>query len=291
VQVVESVAELRATLGPTRRGGRSIGLVSTMGSLHAGHLRLAEEAARENDLVVMSIFVNPAQFGPGEDFERYPRDIGGDRRLAKASRSIDVLFLPSVEEMYPGGPKNQRFWIDPGVLGEILEGASRPGHFRGVATVVAKLFNMVEPTQAYFGQKDAQQAIVVQWMVHDLAFPVKIRVIPTVRDADLVAISSRNVYLTQEERAEAPALHAALSWAEKAVREGLVDAPTLDSEVRREIEQRAPSARIDYVAVVDPATMEPIKGAIVNRALVVLAVYFGHTRLIDNVVVDVSHEL
>ncbi|HLJ68976.1 MAG TPA: pantoate--beta-alanine ligase, partial [Chloroflexota bacterium] len=212
LRLISDRDELSRELRAARAAERAVGLVPTLGYLHAGHAALMRQARAENDVVVASIFVNPTQFGPTEDFERYPRDLVRDRALAGAEGAA-ILFVPSVETMYPEGPENQRVWVDPGELARHLCGASRPTHFRGVATVVAKLFNMVSPDRAYFGAKDAQQAIIIRRMAGDLAFPVEVQVVPTVREPDGLALSSRNVYLSPAERAQAPALKHALDLA------------------------------------------------------------------------------
>lgn len=274
--------EMRLTAEDARRAGRSIGLVPTMGYLHEGHLELARHARRENELVVMSLFVNPTQFGPAEDFDRYPRDRERDSRLA--APLVDVLFAPDVVTIYPDGPEGQQVWVDPGPLAEHLCGAARPGHFRGVATVVTKLFNMVRPDRAYFGQKDGQQAVIVSRVARDLAFPLEIRVIPTVREPDGLALSSRNVYLTPDERRQAPALFGALQAARRSIEEGERDAQRLERTVREHLGVEAPRARVDYVTVVDLEHIQPVTGEI-GDALVAVAAYFGETRLIDNLIV------
>lgn len=256
-----------------------------MGYLHEGHARLTQAARRENGLVVMSIFVNPTQFGPSEDFDRYPRDIARDRELAEAW-GTDLLFTPEVEEMYPNGPDGQQIWVEPGRLADHLCGPSRPGHFRGVATVVAKLFAMLEPDRAYFGQKDAQQLIIVRRMARDLGFPVDVRGVPTVREADGLALSSRNVYLNQDQRDQAPILHRALLDAARRVESGERSPAAVEADVRWRINTGAPGARIDYVSVVDAETLQPLEGPIQREVLIALAVYFGRTRLIDNVTVS-----
>jgi len=280
---ITTAGEIRTATAEARCAGRSIGLVPTMGSLHAGHLALAAAARGENDLAVMSLYVNPTQFGPNEDFERYPRDLGNDRRLA-ADAGVDILFAPAPEVMYPSGAAAQRVWVDPGSLAAHLCGASRPGHFRGVATVVAKLFHLVSPDRAYFGQKDGQQAAIIQRMTRDLAFPTEIRVLPTVRESDGLALSSRNVYLSPEERAQAPALSAALRWAGERVAHGDRDPRTLEAGMRALILERAPLARIDYVTVAEAESLQPASAPI-GDALIALAAYLGTTRLIDNVMV------
>jgi pantoate--beta-alanine ligase len=279
-----SVLELRQLVRAARAGGDAVGLVPTMGALHAGHLRLAEVAGEENELVVMSIFVNPTQFGPHEDLARYPRDLDRDRRLAQDA-GIDILFVPDVDAVYPGGADEQVVWIDPGPLAAHMEGASRPGHFRGVATVVAKLLNMALPDRAYFGQKDAQQALLVTRMVQDLAFPVELRVIPTVREPDGLALSSRNVYLTSEQRAQAVSLHAALQLARQMIASGERSSAHITAAMRALIGRDAPAGRIDYVEVADLATLVPLTGSVKADALIALAVSFGSTRLIDNLIV------
>ncbi|MBV9278505.1 MAG: pantoate--beta-alanine ligase [Chloroflexi bacterium] len=284
---VVTAASLSDAVRQARCAGRSVGLVPTMGYLHVGHLRLAARARAENDLVVMSVFVNPTQFGPNEDFERYPRDLERDRRLAAAA-GVDLLFTPDLETIYPGGPEAQAVWVEPGPLAEHLCGASRPGHFRGVATVVAKLLNLVQPDRAYFGQKDAQQAIILTRMARDLAFPVEVRVVETVREPDGLALSSRNVYLSAAERAQAIVLHRALQLARSMVEAGERDAQVLEGGMRRCIAEAAPLARIDYVTVADLQTLRPVRGALTGDALIALAVYFGPTRLIDNEVVSLS---
>ena len=279
MRVVRTVAALRRAVARARRGGVRIGFVPTMGALHDGHLSLIRRARRETDFVVVSIFVNPTQFGPKEDFARYPRTFAADRRRA-GSAGADLIYAPAASEMYPEG---FRTYVE--VTGDIaarLEGASRPGFFRGVATVVAKLLNQVQPDVAYFGQKDAQQARVVQRTVRDLDIPVRIVVCPTVREADGLAMSSRNRYLRADEREQATALSQALKQAEELFASGVAEADRLKRAMRAVI-RRAPAARIDYVEVVDAETMEPLR--VVDRpALVALAVFIGTTRLIDNTV-------
>jgi len=280
---IEQVAELRAAIQEARRRGQTVGFVPTMGYLHEGHLALVDAARGEDDIVVMSIFVNPTQFGPKEDFERYPRDLERDRRVA-GKRGVDLLFLPDAETMYPAGPGGQVIWIDPGPLGRYMEGASRPGHFRGVATVVTKLFNLVQPDRAYFGQKDGQQALLVSRMVQDLAFPIEVKIVPTAREPDGLALSSRNVYLSGEARAQAGVLYHALQLAQAAILAGERDVWRLEETMRAFITGTAPAARIDYVAIANLHTGRPIDGKLDADALIALAVSFGATRLIDNLV-------
>ncbi len=264
-----SLAEARAALsGP-------VGLVPTMGGLHEGHASLVRRAREECRSVVASVFVNPTQFGPGEDFSRYPRDEAADLALLE-SLGVDVAFVPVVESVYPAGATTA---VDVGRLGEVLEGAARPGHFRGVATVVTILFSLVVPDRAYFGQKDGQQAVVVKRFVRDLGLPVEVVVCPTVREVDGLALSSRNRYLSAEERAAAPALHCALQAAADALESGEQSADRLRELMRAEI-ARAAGAAVDYVSVADADTLDEL--ATVDRpALASLAVRFPSTRLID----------
>jgi pantoate--beta-alanine ligase len=256
-----------------------------MGYLHRGHQKLIEQAVSENDLVVVSVYVNPSQFGPTEDFERYPRDAERDVAMAAESGAA-ITFLPSDEDMYPEGVGGQRIWVDPGDLASHLCGASRPAHFRGVATVVAKLFDTVQPDRSYFGQKDAQQAIILKTMVRDLAMPVEVRIVPTVREADGLAISSRNVYLSPDERGQAVALKGALDLADGAYGAGERDAGELRRLMRTYLDKRAPLGRVDYAEIVNLETLSPIAGGMESDALAAVAVFFGKTRLIDNVVLS-----
>lgn len=284
MDVIEDAGALRKRLAEERCRGGSIGLVPTMGYLHAGHLRLTEVARGENDIVVMSVYVNPTQFGPSEDFDRYPRDLVRDQELA-SSAGVDILFAPATATVYPDGPSGQRVWVEPGTLAQHMEGASRPGHFRGVATMVAKLFNFVQPDRAYFGQKDAQQALIVSAMARDLAIATEIRIVATVREDGGLALSSRNVYLSPAEHVEAAAISRALRWAREAISCGERDSRALEEGVRRRITADAPAARIDYVAIAGLADLRPLEGPLREDALFAVAVYFGRTRLIDNVIV------
>lgn len=277
-----SVGETRQAIAAARRAGRAIGLVPTMGALHAGHASLIRAARQETGLVAVSIFVNPAQFGPNEDLARYPRPIERDVELC-AREGADLIFHPMPETIYPQGFQT---WVQVAELEKGLCGASRPGHFRGVATVVLKLFNIVQPDVAYFGQKDAQQARLLAQMVRDLDLPVQMRICPIVRESDGLALSSRNAYLSAEERERATVLYRAL----ETVR-GQIDAGERRSEtliaIARGMVDATPGARIDYIEVVDWETLRPV-GAIQGKVLIALAVYFGTTRLIDNILVDVS---
>jgi pantoate--beta-alanine ligase len=273
MKVISAVAEFKEA---RRQIDGTVGFVPTMGYLHEGHLFLARQAKAENDVSVVSIFVNPTQFGPKEDFARYPRD--PERDLAMLEREkTDLVLMPPVEEIYPVGAST---WVDVENVTKTLEGATRPGHFRGVATVVAKLFNIVEPTKAYFGQKDAQQVVVIRKMVTDLNMNLEVVVVPTQREPDGLAMSSRNVYLNPQERQAAVVLWRSMNLAQGFWQKGERDAEKIRHEMVALIEKE-PLARIDYVSISDPRTLEElsqIKGA----ALVSMAVYVGKTRLIDN---------
>lgn len=272
--VARTIAELRAA----RHGlPGPVGFFPTLGYMHHGHLSLVERARRECGSVVASIFVNPTQFGPNEDFNRYPRD--EERDLAMLDQAgVDLVVVPAVEEMYPAGDATRVRVVG---LSEVLEGERRPGHFEGVATVVAKLFNIVQPDRAYFGRKDAQQVLIIERMVRDLHFPVTIVRCPTVRESDGLAASSRNVYLTEEQRAQAISLSAGLQAAEAACAAGERDADRLRQLVREHIES-APLASIDYLSLADEATLRELNGRLDGPALLSLMVSFGDTHLIDN---------
>ena len=254
-----------------------------MGYLHVGHMALVEAARRDSATVVTSIFVNPTQFGPGEDFERYPRDEDRDIALLE-QHGCDLAFIPTVDEIYPPGDATR---VVVRRISEVLEGARRPGHFDGVATVVTRLFNMVQPERAYFGQKDAQQVAVLDRMVTDLAIPVSIVRCPIVREPDGLACSSRNVYLTPEQRAQAVALSEGLRRAEEAFAAGVRDPAQLRALVAAPLAAR-PLAEIEYISVADAQTLDELDGSITRAALVSLAVRFGSTRLIDNTVLAPS---
>jgi len=274
MQVVETIGETRKL---RQSFGNSVGLVPTMGYLHEGHLALVKQARRENSVVVVSIYVNPSQFVSGEDFGAYPRDLSRDLKLLEQEKT-DVVFVPSDDVMYPPGFSS---WVDVGKVTERLEGASRPGHFRAVATVCTKLFNIVQPTRAYFGQKDAQQAIAIKRMVAELNMNLEIVVVPTVRESDGLALSSRNVYLNPDERRPAAVLFEALSLAKQLWQDGEKDGNNIRQQMVWRI-QREPLAQIDYVSIADSNTLEELKH--VDRpALASLAVRIGKARLIDNV--------
>ena len=264
-----------------RQQDRTIGLVPTMGALHDGHLSLVREARRMCDVVVVSVFVNPAQFGPGEDFERYPRDLTHDAALL-TDYNVDYIFAPTPEEIYP---KNFSTYVAVEGLSEQLEGTSRPGHFRGVATVVTVLLNIVRPDFAFFGQKDAQQTLIVRRLVRDLAFDTEIVVLPTVREETGLALSSRNAYLNEEERHAAPVIYRALTRAKEAYKDGERNGSRLAGIVRSTIESE-PRARIDYISITDADTLEKLDKLDDRTVLIAAAAYFGKTRLIDNIVLN-----
>jgi pantoate--beta-alanine ligase len=275
MQVFRTIAEFsrwRAAATP------SVGFVPTMGYLHEGHLSLVRRARSENDSVVVSIFVNPTQFGPHEDFQRYPRDLNRDLGLLDTAQ-VDAVFTPAVDEMYPAGASTM---VEVEALSNILEGASRPGHFRGVATIVCTLFHVVHPDRAYFGEKDYQQLQVIQRMVHDLRMPVKVIGCPTIREPDGLAMSSRNVYLSPPERQAAVALSRALSQAKRLSKDDVWEASRLQDEVQKMLDKE-PLIRTDYVAIVHPQTLQPVDTAVTAEAVMCLAVWIGRTRLIDNI--------
>jgi pantoate--beta-alanine ligase len=275
--LIRSFSELRAVLSAARRTGESIGFVPTMGALHAGHGRLIEVARQETTLVVVSIFVNPTQFDRNDDFERYPRDLVPDLAFCDA-RAVDVVFAPEAAEMYPGP---QRVFVDATVVTDHLCGHFRPGHFRGVATVVLKLFNIVQPDRAYFGEKDAQQLALIRRMVQDLDVPVTIVPVPTVREADGLALSSRNARLNAGERVVALALYRALQIARNRIAGGAVDAEEIKQPAVAELNAE-PGLRVEYFEIVDPDEMQPVS-RIAGPVLAAGAIWVGSTRLIDNV--------
>ena len=279
MQIARTVADYRAqraALVAARPG--LVGLVPTMGFLHDGHRSLMRRAHEECATVVTTIFVNPTQFGPNEDFTRYPRDEARDFAICEAE-GVDIVFAPSVEEMYPDGAETT---VSVGPLSTILEGAARPGHFDGVATVVTKLFAIAQADRGYFGQKDAQQLMVLRRLAEDLRFPIEVVGCPIIREADGLALSSRNVYLSAKERAQALSLSRGLREAEAMWAQGVRDAAALRRRVRQKIEAE-PLAEIDYVSLADQRTLDELRGAVGTPALLSLAVRFGATRLIDNI--------
>ena len=282
MDVVKTIAEVRRHVAQARREGKVIGLVPTMGALHAGHASLIDAARVECSFVVVSIFVNPTQFGPNEDLSRYPRTPQQDIDICR-NHGGDVVFMPDANEIYPPGGNPTQVSISR--LGDSLCGASRPGHFTGVCTVVSKLFNMVQPDKAFFGAKDFQQAAIIRQMTADLNFPVKIIVCPIVRESDGLAMSSRNVYLSKEHRQQAVALSAALKMAAELIRDSHPPSADVIEAIRKHIHSHAPDGTIDYVEVVEPCSLRPAEET--NRSVcIAMAVRFGATRLIDNVVVE-----
>jgi pantoate--beta-alanine ligase len=274
MQIARTVTEMKAL---RMKSLGSVGFVPTMGYLHEGHLALVKQARTENSIVVASIFVNPTQFGPAEDFKTYPRNTDRDLAMLRKART-DIVFMPSAEEMYPEGFNS---WVEIEKITDRLEGSFRPGHFKGVATIVAKLFNIVEPTRAYFGQKDAQQALVIKKMVADLNMNLEVIVAPTVRESDGLAMSSRNVYLNPQERQAATALFKALTLAQNMREKGERNAETIRHEMASLI-NKEPLAKIEYISIADTQTLEELS-EIYNQALASLAVRIGKTRLIDNI--------
>lgn len=282
--VVTDIAPLREAIAAARRQGRTIGLVPTMGALHAGHLSLIETARAETDFVIVSIFVNPTQFGPAEDLSRYPRPFARDLELC-GEAGVDLVFHPEPAVLYP---PDYRTYVEVTSLQDVLCGASRPGHFRGVATIVLKLFNLVQPDRAYFGQKDAQQARIIRQLAHDLNVPVEVRVCPIVREADGLALSSRNQYLEAQERRQAVVLYHALNEARRRIEAGERNAAALRQTMIGVIAS-APDAVLDYAAVVDADSLETPTRLVPGRAvLLALAVKFGGTRLIDNLQLQIA---
>ncbi len=280
LKVFTTVDEMRNASRAARHAGKRLGFVPTMGALHEGHLSLVRAARASADVVAASIFVNPTQFGPAEDLAKYPRSLERDRELLERE-GVELLFAPSVEEMYPAGVVT---WVTVEGLSDKLDGGSRPGHFRGVTTVVAKLFHIVEPDAAFFGQKDAAQVAIIRRMVSDLKLPVEIVVCPIIREPDGLAMSSRNAYLDPEQRQRALVLRRALKRVEELVDAGERNAEKLAAAGRQEFE-REKSVRLDYFAVVDPDTLEKVND-ISGGALVAVAAYVGSTRLIDNLVLS-----
>lgn len=280
IKVVRSPKAMQKIADEIHRRGKIIGFVPTMGYLHEGHLSLVRIARKKSDYVIVSIFVNPTQFGPHEDFAQYPRDFERDKRLL-IKENVDYIFYPTAKSMYQ---ENYKTYVEVMDLSDVLCGKSRPGHFKGVTTIVAKLFNIVKPDLAVFGEKDAQQAIIIKQMTKDLNFPIKIIIAPTVREKDGLAMSSRNVYLTPAERMQAPILYQSLQHAKKMIENGEKDSRKIIG-VMRELINYMPDANIDYIAIVDAKTLKPID-QIKGETLIALAVKFGKARLIDNVIIN-----
>lgn len=283
MKAITTIKSARAEIAAARKKYEIIGFVPTMGALHEGHLSLVRKARSQCGFVVVSIFVNPTQFGPGEDLGRYPRTLKRDISLLKKQKA-DMLFCPSVKTMYG---LNHSTFVEEEVLSAGLCGASRPGHFRGVCTVVTKLFNIVQPDRAYFGQKDFQQARVVERMAADLNMPVSIKICPVVREKDGLAMSSRNCYLTPVQRAQAPVLYAALRAVRNKAQRGMRSAAGLKRIAAGIINSEMPDASVDYIKVVDYLTLQEVKN-INRKAIMALAVYLGKTRLIDNIIIQVA---
>ncbi len=277
MRIIRSPKVMQRICGGLKREGKIIGFVPTMGYLHEGHLSLVRIAKKRSDILVVSVFVNPTQFGPKEDFKRYPKDFKRDRFLLEGE-GCDFIFAPRTKDMYPDGYLT---YVSVDKITRGLEGAIRPGHFRGVTTVVSKLFNIVRPDIAVFGQKDAQQAVVLKKMVDDLNYGIKMIIAPTVREKDGLAISSRNVYLSREERKQAKVLYQALSAAKEMIKKGERKADKVTSSMTALINKQ-PLAKLDYVAITDANSLEPLK-RIRGEILISLAVQLGKTRLIDNV--------
>ena len=282
MKIIRSINQMQEFALRAAASQKTIGFVPTMGALHQGHLSLIRQARKDNDLTVVSIFVNPAQFGPREDFKKYPRVFKRDAAFCK-KEGVDVIFYPQAKAMYPD---NYQAYVNVEDLSSPLCGKPRLGHFRGVATVVSKLFNIVRPNSAYFGQKDAQQSVIVKRLASDLNFPVKIKVMPIVREVDGLAMSSRNRYLNQKERRDALVLYKALRLAQHLIKSGLKDSSRIILRMRQLISKKR-RAKIDYTAIVDAQTLEPIK-KIKAGCLIALAVYIGKTRLIDNIVIELK---
>lgn len=282
MKLVKTVAELREEITAAKLAGKTIGLVPTMGALHEGHASLIKAANMENDFVVVSVFVNPTQFGPNEDLEAYPRTLDADCKLAE-SMGADIVFAPSAKEMYPS---EDMTWVEvTGNVTKVLCGRSRPIHFRGVTTVVSKLFNLAQPDRAYFGQKDAQQVEVLKRMVKDLFFNLQLRIMPIVREADGLAKSSRNTYLSASEHEAALVLSRSLKKAQERFAAGERDAAVLTEAVRAEIAAE-PMSDIDYVEIYRLPELQPVDGPLTGSNLLAVAVKFGTTRLIDNVILE-----
>lgn len=281
MRVIEKISDLKAVIRSQKLAGKTIGFVPTMGYLHEGHISLVKASREENDYTIMSIFVNPTQFGPNEDFEKYPRDMERDTRMAEEA-GVDIIFAPTKDEMYPDRYKT---YVEVEDITSVLCGKTRPGHFKGVTTVVAKLFNIVEPDKAYFGQKDAQQVIVIKKMARDLNMNLEVVTCPIIRECDGLAMSSRNTYLSSEERKAAVILSKSLFEAQDLIKKGERDAAELVKYISEKI-STVDFAKIDYIEITDAENLEKAD-VISGKVLIALAVRFGKTRLIDNVVMEV----
>ena len=284
MEVAETIKSVRSLVKAAQSKGKNIGFEPTMGDLHIAHISLIEAAIQKCDFVVVSIFVNPTQFGPGEDFEKYPRPFESDLEICRKA-GVDIVFAPSPQEMYK---KENLTWVNVEKLTEPLCGRSRPRHFRGVTTVCAKLFNIVEPDVAYFGQKDAQQAIVIKRMVADLNMPLEIVVCPTVREPDGLAVSSRNKYLSEQQRKDATYIYKSLKKCKSLVEAGTTDSKTIIGEMKQILNQVS-SIEIEYISIVDAESLQELE-RIAGKALAAVAVKIGSARLIDNIVVDAGRQ-
>lgn len=281
MQLIKSINSVKKQIKKAKQKVKSIGLFPTMGYFHEGHLSLIRRAVKECDIVVISIFVNPTQFATGEDYLRYPRDSRRDLHLAE-KEGVDIVFAPSAKSMYPNGYQT---YVNVEKMSKVLCGISRPSHFRGVVSVVAKLFNIIEPDIAYFGGKDAQQAIIIDRMVKDLNMNVKLKILPIIREKDGLAMSSRNTYLNKMDRKNATILYKSLKGAKRLINSGIRDTNRIIHTMRNMIKS-IPHARIDYISVVDTKDLKPAK-ELKGKILIALAVYFEKTRLIDNVIIKV----
>ena len=282
MEVAKTIELIRSLVKTARSGGKIIGLVPTMGALHIGHISLIEAAVKECDFVVVSIFVNPTQFGPGEDFEKYPRPLEADLEICRKA-GVDVVFAPTPEQMYPA---ENLTWVNVEKLTEPLCGQFRPGHFRGVTTVCTKLFNIVAPDIAYFGQKDAQQAFVIKRMVADLNMPLEIVICPTVREPNGLAVSSRNKYLTEQQKKDAANIYKSLQKCRRMIDAGVKETTEIITGMRK-ILQQVPSIEIEYISIVDAETLRNID-RIASKVLAAVTVKIGPARLIDNILVDAA---
>jgi len=282
MEIAKTIESVRSLVKAARRRGKTIALVPTMGALHIGHISLIEAAVKKSDFVVVSIFVNPAQFGPGEDFEKYPRPLDADLEICRKA-GVDVVFAPTQKQMYPA---ENLTWVNVEKLTALLCGLSRPRYFRGVTTVCTKLFNIVAPDIAFFGQKDAQQAIVIKRMVADLNMPLEIVICPTVRQPAGLAVSSRNQYLTGEQKKDATYVYSSLKKCRKLIEDGITDSETIITEMRK-ILSRASSIKIEYISIVDAETLQ-IVDHVAGKVLTAVAVNIGSARLIDNILVDAN---
>lgn len=280
MELIKTVRDLNLKISELKKQHKTIGFVPTMGALHSGHLSLVEKAKSENDIVVVSIFVNPTQFGPNEDFTKYPRNLEKDKNLLDKVKT-DILFFPEVEDIYPKDNSIKRLTADKYLAG-IACGKSRPGHFDGVVTVVARLFDIVKPNRAYFGLKDYQQFLIIKKMAADLKYPIEIIGCPLIREADGLALSSRNSYLSPQERKDALVLYLSLQEAKKLILDGEKDLNKIINTIINRI-KKVTSAKIDYMEILDRNNLQPLKAIKLNQGIILLAVYIGNTRLIDNI--------